>query len=538
MIRRRNLIGASLLGAALLTLGLAGPAAARTLVFCSEGNPESLNPQLVTTTTGMDATWPVYNTLVEFAPGTTTIQPALAESWTVSEDGRTYVFRLRPNVAFHASARFRPSRPLTAEDVVFSFERQWRPDHPFHRVSGGGYSYFRDLGLPALLDAIEAPDPLTVRIRLKQPDATFLANVAMALGGILSAEYAAALQAAGEPERIDREPIGTGPFSFAGFQPDVVLRYRAFPGYWGGRQPVDSLVFSITPNAAVRLAKVRVGECHLTAFPNPGDLDAIAADPALVLMRQEELNIGYLALNTRTPPLNDVRVRRAINMAIDKDAIVQGVYGPGGTAARTPIPPNLWSHDPAIRDEPLDREAALRLLAEAGLPQGFEAELWYPPVSRPYNPNGRRVADLIQADLARINIRVRPMTEEWSAYRGRMLAGETALALFGWTADNGDPDNFLGVLLGCTAARPGGSNIARWCEPRFDALVTEARRTGDQTRRAALYREAQGVFKRESPWVPIAHSAVFVVARREVTGYRMDPLGRHLFRGVGLAGTP
>ncbi|MEH3143837.1 MAG: ABC transporter substrate-binding protein [Methylobacterium frigidaeris] len=529
-----RLLPTLLLGAVLA----AGPAAARTLVFCSEGNPESLNPQLVTTTTGMDATWPLYNTLVEFAPGSTTIRPALAESWTISEDGRDYVFRLREGVPFHRSARFRPTRTLTAEDVVFSIERQWKADHPFHPVSGGTYSYFNDLGLPNLLAAVEAVDPRTVRLRLREPDATFLANLAVALGGILSAEYAASVRAAGEPGRLDREPIGTGPFSFAGFQPDVALRYRAFPDYWGGRQPVDTLVFSITPNAAVRLAKLRAGECHLMPFPNPADLAGIAADPGLTLLREEELNIGYLSLNTTRPPFDDVRVRRAVTLAIDKEAIVASVYGAGGTPARTPIPPNLWAYDPAIRDEPLDRAAAVRLLAEAGHPEGFEAELWYPPISRAYNPDGRRIAELIQADLARIGIRLRLTTQEWSAYRASMLAGLPQMALFGWTADNADPDNFLGVLLGCVAARPGGSNIARWCDPAFDALVTEARGITDQERRAALYARALRRFKAEAPWVPIAHSATFVAARREVTGYRMDPLGRHLFRDVSLRDPP
>lgn len=510
------------------------PAAAKTLVFCSEGNPESLNPQLVTTTTGMDAAWPVFETLVAFEPGTTTIRPGLAESWTISPDGRTYTFALREGVAFHANARFRPTRSLAAEDVVFSLSRQWRADHPFHRVSGGQYAYFRDLGLPELIEAIEAPDPRTVRIRLREADATFLPNIAMTLGAVQSAEYAAQLLAVGEPERLDREPIGTGPFSFAAFQPDVALRYRAFPAYWGGRTPISSLVFSITPNAAVRLAKVRAGECHLMPFPNPADLEAIRADSGLVLMREEELNVGYLAFNVTKPPFDDLRVRRALAMAIDKAAIVAGIYGPGGTAARSPLPPNLWGHDPALPEPPLDRPAAQRLLAEAGFPSGFEADLWYPPVSRAYNPNGRRVADLIQADLARIGVRLRLRTDEWSAYRARMLAGEPALALFGWTADNGDPDNFLGVLLGCVPAQPGGSNIARWCDPAFDALVAKARRVSDQDTRAALYRQAQAIFAREVPWVPIAHSAVFVAARRELTGYRMDPLGRHLFRGVDL----
>ncbi|MFH6786115.1 MULTISPECIES: ABC transporter substrate-binding protein [Methylobacterium] len=527
----------ALLAALCAALVLAAfPAAAKTLVFCSEGNPESLNPQLVTTTTGMDAAWPVFDTLVAFEPGTTTIRPGLAESWTISPDGRDYTFRLRPGVAFHRNARFRPTRPLSAEDVVFSITRQWRPDHPFHNISGGQYAYFRDLGLPELIEAVEAPDARTVHIRLRQADATFLPNIAMTLGAVQSAEYAAALLAAGEPERFDREPIGTGPFSFVAFQPDIALRYRAFPEHWRGRPAIDSLVFSITPNAAVRLAKVRAGECHLMPFPNPADLASIQADPGLTLMREEELNIGYLALNVLRPPFDDLRVRRAVAMAIDKAAIVAGIYGPGGTVARSPLPPNLWGHDPALKDPPLDRPAAQRLLAEAGFPSGFEAELWYPPVSRAYNPNGRRVADMIQADLARIGVRLRLMTDEWSAYRARMLAGQPAMALFGWTADNGDPDNFLGVLLACVPAQSGGSNVARWCNPDFDALVTQARRITDQEARADLYRRAQGIFAREVPWVPIAHSAVFVAARREVTGYRMDPLGRHLFRDVDLKG--
>ena len=156
------------------------------------------------------------------------------------------------------------------------------------------------------------------------------------------------------------------------------------------------------------------------------------------------------------------------------------------------------------------------------------------PVSRPYNPNAKRIAEMIQTDLAKVGVRVRLMTDDWSRYRARLQAGEPSMALYGWTGDNGDPDNFLHTLLGCTAARTGGNNIAKWCHPEFDALVTRAKLTANQGEREQLYRQAQEIFKKEAPWVPIAHSVVFMAARNDVSGFKMDPLGRHPFEGVDI----
>jgi dipeptide transport system substrate-binding protein len=511
-----------------------GTAEGKTLVFCSEGSPESLNPQFATTTTGMNAGRPIFNTLVEFAPGTTRIVPALAESWTISSDGKEYTFRLRPGVKFHSNASFKPGRDFDADDVLFSVFRQWKPDHPYHAVSGGRYDYFKDMEMPDLLQAVEKLNDRTVRFRLKRPEAPFLANLAMPFNVILSAEYAEALTRTGTPERIDTNPIGTGPFMFAGFQKDIAIRYRAFADYWGGRPPIDVLVFSITPNSAVRLIKLKAGECHVMAFPSPNDAPQIAADPALKLLRQEGLNVGYLAMNTKIAPFNDVRVRRAVNLAIDKAAVVKAIYRDGGVVAKNPIPPSLWSYNDAVVDYPYDPAEAQRLMTVAGFPNGFETELWYLPVSRPYNPNGKRMAELIQADLAKVGIRVRLMTKPWSQYRADLQAGIPPMALFGWTGDNGDPDNFLHILLGCAAARVGGNNLSKWCDRTYDDLVLRAKRTADQPARQALYEQAQAVFKEQAPWVPIAHSVVFMATRKEVDGFRMDPLDRHTFSGVDL----
>jgi dipeptide transport system substrate-binding protein len=512
----------------------AAPVSAKTLVFCSEGNPEALNPQLVTTTTGMNAGRPIFNSLVEFLAGTTTIVPGLAESWSVSPDGTVYTFKLRGGVKFHSNRNFSPTREMNADDVAFSLMRQWKEDHPYHRVSGASFDYFKDMGMPELLKAIVKVDDRTIRIELTRPEAPFLANMAMPFNVILSAEYAERLLRAGTPERLDQEPIGTGPFAFAGYQKDVAVRYRAFPEYWAGRMPIDALVFSITPNPLVRLTKLKAGECQVMAFPNQGDVAQIEGNPALKVLRQEGLNVGYLAMNATRPPFDDVRVRRAINMAIDKTSILDAVYQGAGVAAKNPVPPTLWSYNEAIEDYPYDPAQAQRLLAEAGHGQGFETTLWYMPVSRAYNPNAKRIAEMIQTDLAKIGVRVKLVTDEWSAYRKRLQAGEHPMALYGWTGDNGDPDNFLHVLLGCPAARAGGNNIAKWCNAEYDALVTRAKLTSKQSEREALYRQAQEIFKREAPWVPLAHSVVFMATRKEVRGFKMDPLGRHPFEGVDL----
>lgn len=521
--------------AAGLALAVPEPAASETLVMCTEGAPESLSPHTVTTTTGMNAARQMFDYLVDVAPGSTELVPALAESWTVSEDGLTYTFHLRRDVHFHSNARFTPTRTMNADDVLFSLERQLDKDHPFRARPGESFAYFDDTGMAGLIDTLEKVDDHTVRIRLTKPEAPLLANLALPLSAVLSAEYAEMLLAAGEPDRLDVEPIGTGPFEFIDYAPGVAVRYRAFDRHWRGRPKVDTLVFSITPNPSVRLAKLKVGECHLMAFPDPADIPLIEADPELGLMRLEGYNISYLAMNVTRAPFDDPRVRRAIAMAIDKAAIVEAVYGGSGVVAVNPLPPSSWAYNADVEDIPYDPDAAWELLLEAGHGDGFETELWYIPVSRPYNPNAKRMAEMIAADLAEIGIRAHLRTREWGAYRDALQNGEHAMALYGWTGDNADPDNFLHILLGCQSAASYGNNVARWCHEDYDSLVVGAKRATDRDVRAELYREAQVVAKRESPWVPLAHSVVFMARRLEAKGFVMDPLERYLFVDVTLS---
>ncbi len=527
---KRPMLSATLAVAA--TLCVAMPAQAKTLVFCSEGSPEGFNPAFYTAGTTFDASsQAIYNRLVEFERGTTNIVPALAEDWSISGDGLEYTFKLRKGVKFQTTKGFTPSRDFNADDVVFSFLRQLRKDHPYHAVSGGSYEYFNGMSMPDLLKDVVKVDDHTVKFILNRPEAPMIANLGMDFASIFSAEYADAMMKAGTPEKVDLDPVGTGPFQLVAYQKDAVIRYKAHPDYWAGKAAIDNLVFAITPDANVRYQKLRAGECHVMPYPNPADLEAMKSDQEIKLLQQEGLNVGYLGFNVEKKPFDNKKVRQALNMAINKQAIIDVVFQGAGKAAKNPIPPTIWSYNDAVEDYPYDPEMAKKLLAEAGV-KDLKTNIWAMPVQRPYNPNARRMAELIQADWEKVGVKAEIVSFEWGEYLKRSKEGEHDSVLLGWTGDNGDPDNFLAVLLGCDGV--GGSNRSRWCHKPFEDLIQKAKVTSELEDRTKLYQQAQVVFKEEAPWVTIAHSNVFKPVRKEVIDFQINPLGTHVFYGVDL----
>ncbi len=533
-MKMRKTLKAVLLGASLAVIAATG-ASAKSLVYCSEGSPEGFDASLYTAGTTFDASSrPIFNRLVEFKHGSTEVEPGLAESWDVSDDGLEYTFHLRKGVKFQTTAFFTPTRDFNADDVLFSFERQLKKDHPWHEyTAGAAWEYFNGMSMPDLIKEIVKVDDYTVKFVLNRPEAPMIANLAMDFASIQSAEYADKLAADGKMEMLNQEPIGTGPFSFVGYQKDAVIRYAAFPDYWKGKQPVDNLIFAITPDAAVRLQKMKAGECHIMPYPAPADLADIKADDNLNLLQQEGLNVGYLAYNTKVAPFDKTEVRKALNHAINKQAILDAVFQGSGQAAKNPIPPTMWSYNDAIVDDAYDLELAKKMLEEAGV-KDLSMKVWAMPVQRPYNPNARRMAEIIQADFAKIGVKVEIVSYEWGEYLSRSKAEDRdGAVLLGWTGDNGDPDNFLAVLLGCDGV--GGSNRAQWCNDEFQALIEKAKVVSDIEERTKLYEEAQVVFKREAPWATIAHSVVFIPTSKKVSGFVIDPLGYHRFDDVDIA---
>lgn len=509
-------------------------AAAQTLVYCSEGSPEGFDPALYTSGTTFDAaSHPLYNRLTQFKVGTTEVIPGLAESWSVSDDGMTVTFNLRKGVSFHSNDSFTPSRDFNADDVIFSFDRQGNPDHPYNGVSGGTWEYYGGMSMPSLVASIEKVDDYTVVFNLSRPEAPFIANMAMDFASIVSAEYGDAMMAAGTPEMLNQAPIGTGPFAFQAYQKDAVIRYTRNDEYWGDAAKAAALIFAITPDASVRYQKVTAGECHVMAYPNPADIAAMQASDDVVVMEQEGLNVGYLAYNTTVAPYDNANVRRALNMAIDKQAIIDVVFQGSGQIAKNPIPPTMWSYNDAIVDDEYNPDAAKAMLEAEGVTD-LTMKIWAMPVQRPYNPNARRMAELMQEDFAKVGVTVEIVSYEWGEYlsRSRDLDRDGAV-LLGWTGDNGDPDNFLAVLLGCDGRE--ASNRAQWCHQPFEDVIQQAKVLSDPAERTALYEQAQVIFKEQAPWATIAHSVVYMTMRPEVEGYVVHPLGGHIFDQVGIA---
>jgi len=509
--------------------------AATTLIYCSEGSPEGFDPARYTAGTTFNASsQAIFNRIVEFEIGGTKVVPALAEKWSISPDGLTYTFTLRKGVKFHATEYFKPSRDLTADDVVFTFERMLSKEHPFNKATSPApsFEYAQDMGLPDNIAKVEKVDAHTVRFTLKKVDAAFLANLAMDFASIHSAEYADQLLKKNAANELNVKPVGTGPFVFRRYEKDAQIRYAAHPQYWQGKAKIDNLIFAIVPDSAVRMQKLKAGECHMSVYPKPAEVEVLKKDPNLKLMHENGLNIGYLSLNVKRKPFDNLDVRRAINMALNKKAIVDAVYQGAGQLAVNPIPPSMWSYNKAVKDYEYNPQKAKELLAKAGFANGFETKLWALPVQRPYNPNGSQMAEMVQADLAKVGIKAQIVKYEWAEYLKRAKEGESEIGMFGWTGDNGDPDNFLATLLSCAAV--GGSNYAQWCDKEYDELVNKAKQTSNQAERTKLYMKAQEVAKREAVWVPIAHSVVYQPMRKNVEGYKMSPFGAVQFYGVSL----
>ncbi|WP_444994596.1 ABC transporter substrate-binding protein [Aliikangiella sp. IMCC44359] len=513
-----------------------GAAAKRNLlVYCSEGSPETFNPQLSTSGTTFDASSrTLYNRLVEFKPGTTDIQPALATSWQISKDGLEYTFHLRKMVNFHTTKYFQPTRTFNADDVLFTFERQRNPIHPYHNISKLRFGYFQSMGLSQLIKSIDKLDQYTIKFSLNRAESPFLATMAMDFASIISAEYADELLKKNTPELLDTMPIGTGPFQLIRYQPDAFIRYRAHPHYWQGKQKLENLVFAITPNPSLRFARMVAGECDVMSNPLPIHIGVASQQPHMRVMSEPGLNIAYLALNTSKRPFDNVLVRRALNYAINKEAIIKAVYQQTATPAKTTIPPSMWAYDKTLSKQEYSLQKARNLLSQAGYANGFKMKIWTMSAQRAYNPNAKKMAELIQQDLKKIGITVEIVTYEYTTFLYKTRAGEHHAALMGWISDNGDPDNFFTPLLSC-AGTQSGTNTSLWCDQNFNEIIQQARAISSTERRKRLYQKAQSIFVEASPWVPIAHATQHVIISPRVKNFKIIPAGGVYFNNVFLS---
>lgn len=495
------------------------------IVYCSESNPSSFNPQLDTSGTTADASaHQLYDRLIEFDVESGNIVPGLADSWRVSANGLRYIFQLKKDVNFHSTPYFTPSRRFNADDVLFSIERWRSSEHPYHFVSGGMYPYFQSLDLNNNIKSVRRVNGYRVEINLRQPDSSFLANLATDFAVILSAEYGQQLLVEGTPELIDTMPIGTGPYKFVEFRKNHFIRYGQHENYWRHKVNNQQLVFDITPRSALRLAKLLTGECDISAFPAQSELDIVRENERLTLLEKPGLNVGFWAFNTQREPFNNPKVRRALAMAIDKTTLLDTVYFGSATRAISITPPTSWAYQSDGDDIRYNPVQARNMLRSSGVEEGFRMTIWAMPVQRAYNPNAMKMAKLMQGYLAEVGIEVTIVSYDWVTFRSNLQAGMHDSVLIGWSADNVDPDNFYRPLLTCSAI-PSGTNRAMWCNEKYDALIEQAIAVTDVEQRKQLYKRANRLLYEQVPLMPIAHAYRYQAQRADISNVGINTYG-------------
>ena len=515
------------LATALFTTLVAG-VWAKPIVYCADSSPEGFDPGLWDSAGTNNVTSQMFQGLIGFKRGGTELEPLLATSWTVSPDAKVFTFSLRKGVKFHKTPFFSPTRDFNADDVVLTYSRFIQSKHPFNIAFPALFIYPQNLGLAELIEKIEKVDDLTVRFSLKRPNVTFLSYFAMPFAGIQSAEYADQLLKTNAAQSINNAPIGTGAYRFASYKKDDVVRMEANSDYWGKKQATEKLIFLIIREPNVRVQKLLAGECHITSPIRDNDVASIEVRKDIVLKKIQALNISYLSFNMKRSPTKVREVREALDIAVDRDAIFKALF-PRGDAmqAVSAFPPAIPGYNKKLKNE-FNPTRAKELLKKAGFPDGFSLDLWALPVARPTNPNGQLMAQLIQQDWAKIGVKVTIKTYEWGEYLKRAKNGEHDVYMSGWSGDSGDADDFLAPNLSCASSSDG----VKFCNAEFDKLLEDGRAQTDKAKRNQIYEKAQEIFKRERPWITMAHSTVYIPMLVDVKGFVMAPNGGMDFEDV------
>jgi peptide/nickel transport system substrate-binding protein len=483
-----------------------GPAYDRPLVFARNKDAVSLDPAIATDGLSFNIARETMQGLTHYHLGGFTPEPQLATSWTTSRDGRSWTLTLRHGVTFQDGT------PFDAAAVKFNFDR-WMKDDPH-------FSYFHSQfgSYPSVVRSVTVLAPDKVRIDLRSPIATFLADLAMPA---FSMSSPTAMRKLGQD--YYKSPSGTGPYELAEWVKDDHITLKSWSGYWHAQPAIKTVIVRDIPDPATAVLELEKGDIDGLEFPRPDDLPALLTNPKLRVYHQPANNIMYLSMNDQLKPFDDVLVRRAVNEAIDTRAIVKNFYDPSAIVATEFVPPAVWPHgvDTSYRYDPAD---ARKLLARAGYPHGFSVPLWYMTLPRPYVPEPERVAEAIQSELAAVGIATTLSGIEWGPYLVKVGSGEHHLALMGWTGDDGDPDNFLYPLLDKdSAVAPDANNTAFWMDEPFHRMMLAGRSTLDRSAREKIYREALARIRDQAPVVAIVHTSPPIVFGADVTGFVPSP---------------
>ena len=478
------------------------------LVVGQIAEPKSLDPAAVTAVNDFRILMNVYDGLVRYKDGTLEVEPALAESWTISDDGTVYTFKLRDGVTFHDGT------PFNAEAVKYNFDRMLDENHPQHDTGPFPLAFFF-----SAVETIDVVDDLTVKFTLNAPYAPFLSNLAYPTGLIVSPEAVKEFGA-----DYGRHPVGTGPFKFAEWESNAKVVVVRNDDYWEDVAKLEAVVFRPITDANTRVAELMAGGIDLMVEVPPDSLTQLSGDGNFSVYEQAGPHLWFLILNMKEGPFKDKKVRQAINYAIDKKALVENVLQGTAEIATGPTPPAFaWAYNEKLQPYPHDIEKAKQLIKEAGA-EGEKVTFYV-------TEGGSGMLDpipmgaAIQADLAQIGLTVAIETYEWNTFLGKVnpgLEGKADMAEMAWMTN--DPDT-LPYLALRTDAWPdkGGFNSGYYSNPEVDKLLEAARSSTDQAERAKLYREMQEIVYDDAPWAFIANWKQNAVSSNMVDGFKLQP---------------
>lgn len=494
------------------------------LLFGAGADLDLVDPRQINTQESYIACANIYDCLVRYDLGKTTIRPGLAESWEIAADGKTYTFRLRRGVSFHDGTPF-------SADAVVAWFNSIKEGAPGSKYDATKMPYMRDF-ITTWIDAVTAEDDATVVFSLPNPYAPLLANLAIPIASIPSPK---ALEL-GLDEAGVATMAGTGPFMFAqvdDWTRDSQIVLTANPDYWDGAPKVQQLIMKVVPESSTRLQQVEAGELDIAWALSAEDIATAQENPDLTVVEDAGLNTNNVEFNVTKDPFTDKAVRQALNYAINRQELSDGLYNGNMVVAGGVLPPVDWAYNPDLKSYSYDPDRARELLAEAGYGEAnpLSFTLMAYTVPRGYNPAGDRLATAIQEYWAAIGVNAEIQTEEWTQYRADRRANLFQCSLSGWMGDNGDPDNFLYSLLAGPSA--GGGNTSFYQNDEVDRLLTEAQRVSDQEERKAFYQQAEQIIVDDAPWCFIGYQKHQVVTRNTVTDFQLQPTYIYYFQGVG-----
>ncbi len=511
------------------------------LVFGTSADPVVLDGALVSDGESLRAIDQMFEGLVTLKPGTTEVVPGLAESWEADTAGTAWTFHLRSGVKFHDGTDF------NAEAVCFNFDRWYNFKGPFQEQSATYYwqtvfGGFSDKKTPSLYASCEATDENTVVLNLTKASSSFLGALALTNFTIASPE--ALQQYDADKGSVDEEtgfkptgtygtehPTGTGPFKFESWTRGDRLVMVKNDDYWGDKAKLDKLIFRPIGDNAARLQALQSGELQGYDLVEPQDVPTIEGESDLQLLDRPAFNVGYVTINQKVKPFDQIEVRQAVAAGLDRESVVTNFYGGRGEVAKEFMPPSLEGYSDNVETYTYDPAKAKSLLQKAGVKIPLTVDFWYPTdISRPYMPDPKRNFEAFAASLNKSGFKVVPHSAPWSPdYVGRVDGGTAgALNLIGWTGDYGDPDNFIGVFFQQPTDQFGFTN------DEITNTLNEAETETDAAKRTELYMEANEEIMRFLPGVPYVHTKPALAFNSNVKGYVPSPVSLEPFSLVSI----